>query len=302
MTFSLRQIHYFSAVARHGSISAAAQALAISQSAVTEALRDLEFDLECRLVERHARGVDLTLKGQQFLRHAHRILADVADARRALHEEQTYVGGRLALGVTRLVAGYMLSDLMGRFARAFPAVTVDTVEDSSDYLEHLLVGGELDVAVMVLPPALSMPALWTRTMVVSPHRVWLPLGHAAAAKENLSLSDLAEEPHVLLTVDELAASLHTVWHQLGLHPPIVFRTGSVEAVRSLVAVGLGVAVLPDLVYRPWSLEGDKIEARSVNEDLPPTEVVIAWRRGSALSSAAKGFVDLATTWRRPPGR
>ncbi len=158
MAFSLRQLQYFIAVAENGSVSSAAHELSISQSTVTEALRDLELDLGIRLLERHARGVDLTLKGHHFLRHARKILGDVADARRALAgAEATALTGRLTIGVTPLVAGYIYPDLIARFRRAFAGVTVEAVEDAADYLEHLLIGGELDVAVMVLPHGRRAP-------------------------------------------------------------------------------------------------------------------------------------------------
>ncbi|MDR6952878.1 DNA-binding transcriptional LysR family regulator [Ancylobacter sp. 3268] len=301
MAFSLRQLQYFVAVAENGSVSSAAHILSISQSTVTEALRELELDLGFKLLERHARGADLTLKGHHFLRHARKILGDVADARRALSgSEGAALEGRLALGVTPLVAGYVFSDLLARFRRAFPGVAVEAVEDAGDYLEHLLVGGELDVAVMVLPPGRRSAALQTEPVQVSPYRVWMPLGHPALAEERVSLRDLAEEPHVLLTIDEIAEASEIVWRRLGIRPPVAFRTRSVEAVRSLVATGAGVAVLPDLTYRPWSLEGDKIEARQLAEELPAIEVATAWRRGSPLSPAAAGFLSVAGT--RQPAR
>ena len=91
--FSLRQVQYFVAVAENGSLTRAAHQLSISLSTLTEAVHALERDLRLKLVERHPRGVQLTLKGQQFLRHATKILADVADLRRALAEETAPVGG-----------------------------------------------------------------------------------------------------------------------------------------------------------------------------------------------------------------
>lgn len=300
MVFSLRQIQYFVAVAEHGSVSAAAQALSISQSTVTESLRDLEADLGLRLLDRHGRGVDLTFKGHQFLRHADRILSEVAHARRALTTGDATVSGRLAIGITPLVAAYILPDLLARYRRAFPDVRVEAVEDTGDYLEHLLVGGELDVAVMVLNPGRDSSALQTEVVEVSPYRVWLPLGHPAAAADRVSLASLAAEPHVLLAVDEIAEAAEIAWRQLGIRPPIAYRTRSVEAVRSLVATGAGVAILPDMIYRPWSLEGDRIEARSVVETLPAVEVATAWRRGSPLNAVATGFVAVAAT--RPAPR
>jgi DNA-binding transcriptional LysR family regulator len=295
MAFSLRQIRYFVAVAEQGSVSATAQSISISQSTITETIQELETDLGFRLFERHARGVELTLKGHQFLRHARKILADVHDARRALRGEIAEGGGRLALGVTPLVAGYVLSDLVSGFCGAFPEVAVETVEETSQHLEHLLVGGELDVAVMVLPLNLNAPALHTELVEVSAYRMWLPLGHKATGKVRVSFHDITDTPYVLLTVDSVAQTVEAAWRDLAIRPPVALRTSSVEAVRSLVAAGGYVAVMPDLTYRPWSLDGDKVEARMIAEELPPVEVAVAWRRGFPLSSTVTGFVTTATT-------
>ena len=80
------------------------------------------------------------------------------------------LSGRLLVGVTPLVASYVYSDLLARFRRAFPNIAVEAVEDAADYLEHLLVGGELDVAVIVLPPGRRPLALHTEPVEVSPCR------------------------------------------------------------------------------------------------------------------------------------
>jgi DNA-binding transcriptional LysR family regulator len=295
VSFSLRQIRYFVGVAEAGSVSGAAHELSVSQSTITEALQDLERDLGFPLIERHARGVRLTLKGQQFLRHARKIMADIADARRALTEDATPAVARIDVGVTPLVAGYVLADLLARFRRAFPQVAVTVTEDNRDYLEHLLVGGELDLAVVVLAGVPVMQGLQAEVIEASRSRVWLPLGHRLAGYETISLADIAREPQVLLSVDEIAERVESQMRRLGHRPTVSFRTRSVEAVRSLVATGAGVAVLPDLTYRPWSLEGDKIEARPLVEDLPPMEVATVWRRGSDLPASAQGFLRLAET-------
>lgn len=295
MSISLRQIRYFVAVAEHGSVSATAQSIAVSQSTITETVQKLEVDLGFRLFERHARGVELTLKGHQFLRHARKILTDIQDARRALRGEISEGSGRLALGVTPLVAGYVMSDLLNAFCGAFPEVEVDTIEETSQQLEHLLVGGELDVAVMVLPVNMRAPALQTELVEISSYRVWLPLGHAATRKVRVSFQDLSDTPHVLLAVDEVAQNVEAAWREFGIRPAVALRTSSVEAVRGLVATGGHVAVMPDLTYRPWSLDGDKVEARMLAEPLPPVEVAVAWRRGFPLSATVSGFVGTATT-------
>ena len=80
---------------------------------------------------------------------------------------------------------------------------------------------------------------------------------------------------------------------LGKPPRVAFRTRSVEAVRSLVATGAGIALLPELIYRPWSLEGDRIEARDVSASLPVVHVGVVWRRGAEISETARRFVSNA---------
>jgi len=293
MVFTLRQLQYFVAVAEQGSVSRAAQNLSISQSSVTEAVKELEGDLGVPLFVRHPRGLAITHKGQQFLRHATKILADVSDARRAFEGDPERAGGSLQLGVTSLVAGYVLSDLLARYRRAFPGVKVRAIEDNGDYIEHLLIGGELDVAVMVISNLRDRMALQAEILEVSPYRLWLPLGHPLTGAESIGLADILDQPLIMLTVDEIEENTGKLLDALGARPQVAFRTRSVEAVRSLVATGAGVTLLPDLVYRPWSLEGDRIESRDVSGSLPVVQVGMVWRRGSGPSQPARDFIGVA---------
>src|SRR5690349_18446203 len=181
MAFTLRQLQYFIAVAEQGTVSGAAQALSISQSSVTEAVKELESDLGVTLFERHSRGLTITHDGHQFLRHATNILTQVSDARRTFADKKDETTGSLNLGVTSLVAGYVLSDLLRRYRRAYPGVDVSAIEDNGSYLEHLLIGGELDVAVMVISNLRDRNALQAEIFETSPYRLWLALGDRLAA-------------------------------------------------------------------------------------------------------------------------
>jgi len=293
MAFTLRQLQYFVAVAEQGTVSGAAQSLSISQSAVTEAIKELEADIGVDLFDRHPRGLNITHKGHQFLRHATKILAGVSDARRSFVDAPEMTTGKLNLGVTSLVAGYVLSDLLARYRRAFPNVEVGAIEDNGDYLEHLLIGGELDIAVMVISNLRDRMALQAETLEISPYRLWLPLGHRLAAAETVTLTDVASEPLIMLTIDEIEENTGRLLMALGTRPNVAFRTRSVEAVRSLVATGAGIALLPDLVYRPWSLEGDRIESRDIADSLPEVQVGMVWRRGSGVAQTARDFIAVA---------
>ncbi|MCP4384352.1 MAG: LysR family transcriptional regulator [Hyphomicrobiales bacterium] len=295
MAFTVRQLQYFVAIAEKGSVSGAARSLSISQSAMTEAVKALESDLGVTLFERHARGLSLTHKGYNFLHHATTILAGIADARNAFAEDTDAAPGSLHLGVTSLVAGYVLSDLHARYRRAYPSVEVSAIEDDRDYLEHLLIGGELDVAVMVISNSLDRVALQAEIFDVSPYRLWLPLGSPLARKRSITIADISSQPLVMLMIDEIHEATEEILSALGARPRIAFRTRSVEAVRSLVATGAGVALLPDLVYRPWSLEGDRIVSRDISGSLPVVRVGVVWRKGSAIPDPARHFIELVQT-------
>lgn len=293
MAFTLRQLQFFVAAAEAESVSGAARALSISQSSVTEAIRALEDDLGVGLFDRQAKGLLITQKGSAFLRHARQILADVATARTSFRDTAETATGRLSLGVTSLVAGYVLSDILSRFRRAFPQVDLNVIEDNGEYLQHLLIGGELDVAVLLTSSVKDRMALHVETLLVSPYRLWLPLGHALAQQTYITLDQLAGQPLIQLMVDEIEESTRRLTMALPVKPKVAFRTRSVEAVRSLVATGAGLAILPSLVYRPWSLEGDRIEIRDVSGDLPSVQVGLAWRKGAPLALPAQNFIRSA---------
>ncbi|MBP2550678.1 DNA-binding transcriptional LysR family regulator [Neorhizobium galegae] len=302
MAFTFRQLQFFIAVAEQGSITRAAQNLSISQSSVTEAIKELEADLGVELFERHPRGLTMTHNGHQFLRHATKIHASVSDARNAFSGPTQIEGGTLNIGVTSLVAGYVLSDLLARYRRACPGVEVSAVEDNGSYLEHLLVGGELDVAVMVISNLRDRMALQAEILETSPYRLWLPMGHPLVSADIITPTDVAREPLIMLTVDEIEENTGKLLSALGARPHVAFRTRSVEAVRSLVATGAGIALLPDLVYRPWSLEGDRIESRDVSGSLPVVQVGMVWRKGSSLPQSARDFIGIAEAMRSGRGR
>jgi DNA-binding transcriptional LysR family regulator len=221
------------------------------------------------------------------------------------NEDTEALHGTLVLGVTPVVAGYVIPDLLTRFRAAFPGVNVTLIEDQTDYLDHMLIGGELDLSIILRPASTVPHACGARVMGVSPHSVWLPQGHPLTEQPQISLRQLEKEPFITLVSDVLESRMLAAWERLSFRPSTYFRTSSIEAVRSLVAAGHGIAVLPQLIYRPWSLEGEKIERRPVQEELPTADLLLMWRRGLSLGVPAQYFMDMAlqrsNRLARPPG-
>ncbi|HNN56654.1 MAG TPA: LysR substrate-binding domain-containing protein, partial [Novosphingobium sp.] len=249
MNITFRQIRYFIAVAEARSVSGGASAVGISQSAVTDAVRTLELETGVSLFHRHAKGVTLTREGQQFLRHARSIIDAVADMAGGVGREQDQTEGKVRIGVTPVVTGYFLSDLVSRFQRLFPRIEIALVEDKRAYVEHMLVGGELDLALLIVSNLEQRAAIDHEVLLRSECRAWMAPGHPLSDVDGLSLADLENEALVALALDELEGLIDGIWSKFDHPPRVAWRTSSMEGVRSLVGTGAGITLLPDLVYR-----------------------------------------------------
>lgn len=291
MNITFRQLRYFIAVAEAHSVSGGSAAVGISQSAITDAIRILEIESGASLFHRHAKGVTLTREGHQFLRHARAILEGLSELSAGVARNRDSVSGRISIGVTPIVTGYFVSDVLSRFRRSFPRVEVELVEDKRRHIEHQLVNGELDMALLIVSNIEQRPAIDSEVLLRSECRAWLAPSHRLAEKDPLSLGDLENEPLIAPALDELEGLLDTVWRSFDHPPHIAFRTSSMEGVRSLVGTGAGITLLPDLVYRPWSLDGDRIVARNIRESLPTVDIGIAWRRLTRHGEAVQMFID-----------
>lgn len=291
MSISLRQIRYFLAAAEVGQISRAAVDLGVSQSAVTAAVRQLEEQVDAKLFNRHAHGISLTLEGSRFIRHARNIVASVNEAMRLEQDSARDIAGTVRVGVTYTVAGYFLPQHLSRFHRSFPGVRIELREAPRPTIEDDLVAGRCDAAVLLTSNIGNHEELNHETLIQSRRRLWLPTGHPFLGFEEVHLADIAEEPYIILTVDEAALTAGRYWRKAGYGPSVIFETSSVEAVRSMVANGMGVTILSDMVYRPWSLEGQRIETRAVAEPVPSMDVGLAWPRHADISRATRAFRD-----------
>jgi DNA-binding transcriptional LysR family regulator len=291
MSISLKQIRYFVAAAETGRINQAAFNLNVSQSAVTAAIQQLEAMLGVRLLDRAPTGVTVTLEGSRFLGQGRQILASVAEAMHAGAMASPPLSGAIRVGLTYTVSGYFLPRHQARFQSSFPGVTVELFEAPRDVLERALVDGAIDIAVMLVSNLNDSERLAHETLLKSPRRLWVTPNHPLVRAERVTLADIANYPFVMLTVDEAKHTAMKYWRLAGCEPRIIFNTSSMEAVRSMVAGGMGVCILSDLIYRPWSLEGQRIETRVVEDEVPSMDVGLAWRRDGVLSGCAEAFRD-----------
>jgi DNA-binding transcriptional LysR family regulator len=246
---TLRQMRYFVAAAQSGQFSMAATAEHVSQSAITNAVLALEDTLGTRLFDR--------------------------------------LPQRVAASYTLL--GYFLPELLARFRATYPDVVIDLHDTDRISIEQAVLDGDVDLGVVLLSNVENVRRFSHHVLIRSRRQLWTSPTHPLAQLSAPSLSDVAGYPYILITVDEGEQSTLRYWQQNGVEPNVAFRTSSMEALRSLVAHSFGVTILSDMVFRPWSLEGKRIEARPILNAMPQMDAGMLWRKGARLDTPALAF-------------
>jgi DNA-binding transcriptional LysR family regulator len=286
---TLRQLRYFVAAAETGQFSMAAAQSHVSQSAITNAVLQLEAALNVRLFDRLPHGVTLTGEGHNFLQHARHILDSLQDALREPRFQMHSLRGSVSIGASYTVLGYFLPPLLARFRMQYPDVNIDLQDMDRAGIDAAVLAGKVELGVVILSNVPARGRFAHHVLVRSRRRLWTSESHPLLQIESPSLKDVARYPYIQITQDEAEQSTRRYWKSKRLQPNVALRTGSVEALRGLIAHGFGVTILSDMVYRPWSLEGKKIEARPVLDLVPDMEVGLIWKPKGTLDTPANAF-------------
>ncbi|AUL46870.1 hypothetical protein BTL55_07665 [Bordetella trematum] len=286
MTVTIKQLQHFVAAAQTGQVSRAAQRCYVSQPSLTSSLKNLESALNVALFTRHAGGLRLTVQGEGFLRHAQHILHSLDSAIEETKSSVSPVEGSLRIAITDTVSEYLLPKIIAALRSQLPKVEFEPVELDRLEIEQGLRTRAFDLAVVLVSNLSPAPDIHRENLLQSERRLWTALDHPLAGRKEVTLEEIAELPFVLLDMDEHVETVHRYWSAAGLTPKVVFRSKSIEAVRSLVAQNVGVTILSDLVFRPWSHDGGRIHRSAMSAAVPSMDLGLAYAREAVLSPAA----------------
>lgn len=289
---TLKQLQHFVAVAELGQVSRAAERCHVSQPALTTSLKKLEDAVGADLFVRHAGGLRMTPRAENFLQHVQHIISTLGQAIGEARGTSTDMLGAVSLAITDTVAGYLLPWLLPVIRQQLPRVEVHLVEKNRTEIEQGLLRGEHDLAIVLVSNLSGSEDIARETLIRSPRRLWTAWDHPLAERETASLAEVAQMDYVLLDMDEHVDTVRRYWGRFGLEPRIVFKSKSIEAVRSLVAKNVGVTILSDLVYRQWSHDGGRIRRRTLSDPVPSMDLGLASLRGATLSTPATALASL----------
>jgi LysR family transcriptional regulator, transcription activator of glutamate synthase operon len=291
----LRQLRYFEAVERRRHFTRAADELHIAQSALSHQIARLERELGVQLLARTTRSVEPTQAGTLVAARARSILAEAGALREEVDELRGLVRGRVTVGALLFGGELDIPALLASFTNTYPEIEVGLREGTVQRMVDGLHDGSIDLAfVLEREPRdeferapLSSEDL---AVVVSPD-------HALAGKDPIRIGALAGERLIGFERGSSVRELvDAAFERAGLSPRIALEGNDLALVRSLVAEGIGFAILPRSFAE---LPGPAVAVRPLRPALRMT-VALWWRRGRHLSPAARAFVQFSRERATPP--
>lgn len=281
-------------VAAQGSFSAAAEALAYTQSAISQQIAALEREAGTRLVDRSARGVKLTDAGRALVVHADAILGRLADAEAELDAIAGLRGGRLRLTTFTTAGATIVPQAIVAFRHRHPGVELTLgPEEPQDGLVSLR-AGDADIALTVattFDPPVKDDAVERLHLLDDPLYLMLAADHPLAGRTRLRLADLADEEWIVGSGDRCpdARILVRSCQQAGFEPRIAFHSDDYLAIQGFVAAGFGVSFIPDLALVAVR---EDVVVRSLGARPPIRRVQAATLAGSWASPAKQAMLEV----------
>jgi LysR family hydrogen peroxide-inducible transcriptional activator len=288
----IHQLRYFVAVAEEGSFSHAAEREHVSQPSLSQQIQKLEEELNQQLFDRLPRSVVLTEAGRSLLPYARQILSAIADAGQSVAALEHEVAGKLSVGAIPSIAVYVLPRLIGSFQRSYPKVTFELFEDTTDKLAQRLEDGTLDVVLATSGD--NAPTLSHYSLGREPLLMLLPQKHRLARRKTIKWSELASEKFLLLhEIHSLSIQVRQLLAENNLKPEVVLQGAQLVTIARMVAAGLGVTVIPQMMAETEFIKG--CVAVPFGRPAPTRELTLLRNPLRFESRAAAAFREEAAT-------
>ena len=287
-----RQLRAFVTLARRGSFTLAAKELHLSQSAVSHSMKALETDLGCRLFDRMSKKVLLTQAGEHLLQHADKILLEMSVARESIVQLGKWGRGRLRVTASTTACQYVLPEVLNEFKKSYPHAMI-TVEpgDTREALE-LLRNNQVDLAFSLQPKRdedFVFTPLFEDEMqfVLAPSHPW--------AKSGVVREEVSKQQYILYSKKSFTFELVEEYFRAeDMVLNAVMEFGSMEAIKELVKLGLGVSILAPWLTRKELEAGELVSLPLGRRKLKRNWGLLHWR-GRQLTLAEETFVNLCRT-------
>jgi DNA-binding transcriptional LysR family regulator len=291
MTLGLRDIEYFVAIADHGNLGRAAEALGLSQPGLSKCLRRLERSLQAKLVRKTPKGVELTTVGSAFLAHVRRIRLSLDDVAREVADLTQGRAGHVHVGANTYAIDHVLTAMCGPLFKAAPKMTLKVSVASNDVLVPALRDGQLDLIVSGLP-ALADEDFTREVLREDEYVVCASASHRLARLKRVTVADVSLENWALPPDVPPTHWLRRAFEDRGLPPPrITLVTGSMTLRLHAIAASDLLGFVPKTTIRKDHPDLRLVDLR-VKELAWRRPLGVRYRKDAYLSPAAKRFIEI----------
>jgi DNA-binding transcriptional LysR family regulator len=281
-----QNLEAFLQVADLASFSAAAEALHLTQPAVSKRIAALEQQLGGPLFDRIGRKVSLTEAGRALLPHAQAISGHLQQARQSIDDLSGAVTGRLRLGTSHHIGLHRLPPVLRRYSESYPDVALDIDFMDSEQAVDELTRGHVEVAVVTLAPEPS-PSIVSTPVWDDPLDFMATADHPLTGQEPLDLQRFCDYPVILPGLGTFTGRIvRQLFEAQDLKLDITLSTNYLETIRMMAAVGLGWTLLPRTMLQP------PLVALEVPGARPVRQLGLLYHRSRRLSNAAQAFIRL----------
>ncbi|MCM3783955.1 LysR family transcriptional regulator [Neobacillus mesonae] len=290
----LRQLQYALQIASEKNFSRAAEKLHIAQPSLSQQLSKLEKELGVLLFQRNTSSVELTHAGASFVSKASNILDAVELLKQEMSDISQLRKGKVIFGSMPITGSHLLPYVLPAFRKNFPDIEITLLEDSSMNLEKLTASGKTDLSLLSLPlqePSLSYVEIAEEQIDLAvPKEHPLALRWTESPSMTVDISELKEESFIVLKKGQGFRKLtFELCQQAGFEPKVVFESNNMETLKSLVAAGMGITLVPRFIARAPRSEFVPVYL-PLTSPAPSRTLVIAYRNGRYLSGAADAFI------------
>jgi len=284
----LRQLNYVIQIASEKNFSRAAEKLHIAQPSLSQQLSKLEQEIGVLLFRRTTNSVELTQAGQVFVQKSQAILDAVEQLKQEMDDMAQMRRGRLVVGTLPLTGSHILPLVLPVFGEQYPQIEVVLVEETTAKLEQLTASGGTDLSLLSLP--LIDNSLAWEPFLEEEICLAVPPQHPLAQREDaILISELDKEPFIGLKRGQGFRQITVeLCEQSGFTPQIVFESSNMETIQSLVAGGMGIAFVPQMLTRVKGSDFTPVYLPLASK--PTRTLVVASRKGRYLSKAAEAFI------------
>jgi DNA-binding transcriptional LysR family regulator len=239
----LRQLEILRAIVESGSFTAAGERLHVSQSAISRQVLLLEEEFNEPLFLRFGRRIQITPTGEKLLQLSHRVFADIRETTGDILDRKKKLTGTLRLVGGMTVCLYVFPTLLQEYREHHPDVDIKVITGGTPRLVRKLRSGAADLGLLTLP--IDDPALVTLKAIEEELLVVMPRGHHLAQQQAIDAAALVKQPFILFeTGSNTRRVIDQFFVRADIQPRIVAETENVEIIKSMVATGLGISIVP----------------------------------------------------------